>query len=266
MTENFLKTKNGVEIYYKFFPNPGPTLVLIHGGSGSSASWNFQVEALNQAGYQLVVPDLRGHGQSSRGDNLDFFSVDNNVQDLNEILTKEKVEKTILVGHSFGGQIAQRFYQLFPDKVERLILISCKFEETRSKLILGPMEFFLKLVFLVGGKGKPTTEYPDYTQHIQTADFNPFRLLADIKVCSLKTYAGTLIVGNNFDNKHFRDIKIPTLIIHGKNDIIFPHDVMEKIAAEIDNFDFVTVHTNHVILINKPEEVNQAIIKFLKEN
>jgi lipase len=68
-------------------------------------------------GYQIVAPDLRGHGRSTRSGP---FSVEQHVADLVPILDELGAETTIL-GHSFGGRIAWEIARVAPDKVARLV-------------------------------------------------------------------------------------------------------------------------------------------------
>lgn len=265
MEEKTISSFDGTNIFYKIVRQKGPFLVLLHGGSGSNHSWLFQEPELVKQGYSLIIPDMRGHGRSSRGKSLDFFEVENCCQDIKIILKEEKIEKATVIGHSLGGQIAQKFYTQYSENVDSLILISSKIVESRSKIWSKLMNWVFYFVFYLPFYGKSNSNYPDYNKFTQTADLNPVRIISDIRCCSLKTYAATLIVGNNLENPDYRSIKVPTLVLHGKEDLILPHNIMEKISSEMTNFSFVSLSTNHITLLNRPAEINQKMLSFLSK-
>jgi pimeloyl-ACP methyl ester carboxylesterase len=264
MDEKTIDSFDGTKIFYRIKRQKGPFLVLLHGGSGSSGSWLFQKTFLEEKDFSLIIPDLRGHGLSARGEDLSFFAVDRFAQDIKAILDKEQLDRVVLVGHSLGGQIAQKFYQLYPEKVEALVLISTKIVGERSKLLLASINLVMRLIFTFSGAGKPNNHYTDYSRFTHTADLNPFRILSDISCCSFKTYAATIIVGNSFENKAYKEIKVKSLLIHGKKDMILPYREVQKIADEMKNFELALLPTNHITLFNTPEEVNQLIGSFLQ--
>jgi pimeloyl-ACP methyl ester carboxylesterase len=99
----------------------GPPIVLIHGMLNSSSHW--QSVALNLAGeYTVIAPDLIGHGDSAapRGD----YSLGAHASSIRDLLAALGVERATIVGHSLGGGVAMQFYYQFPQRVERLVLVS----------------------------------------------------------------------------------------------------------------------------------------------
>jgi pimeloyl-ACP methyl ester carboxylesterase len=99
----------------------GPALLFIHGLTGSQSSWAHLVDALNQD-HRVVAPDLFGHGASAKmmGD----YSLGAHAATLRDLLDVLGIDRVTLVGHSFGGGIAMQFCYLFPERVERLVLVS----------------------------------------------------------------------------------------------------------------------------------------------
>jgi pimeloyl-ACP methyl ester carboxylesterase len=99
----------------------GPNVVLIHGMVNSSRHW--QEVALRLAGkYRVIAPDLIGHGDSAtpRGD----YSLGAHAATIRDLLTTIGVERATIVGHSLGGGVAMQFFYQFPQRTERLALIS----------------------------------------------------------------------------------------------------------------------------------------------
>jgi pimeloyl-ACP methyl ester carboxylesterase len=99
----------------------GPPVVLIHGMLNSSSHW--QAVALNLAAeYTVIAPDLIGHGDSAgpRGD----YSLGAHAASIRDLLAAVGIDRATLVGHSLGGGVAMQFFYQFPQRVERLVLIS----------------------------------------------------------------------------------------------------------------------------------------------
>jgi len=99
----------------------GPVLVLIHGMAGSSATWRSVIPALAEH-FTVVAPDLVGHGESAkpRGD----YSLGAFASGVRDLLLALGHERATLVGQSFGGGVAMQFAYQFPDRAERLVLVS----------------------------------------------------------------------------------------------------------------------------------------------
>jgi pimeloyl-ACP methyl ester carboxylesterase len=99
----------------------GPPVVLIHGMLNSSSHW--RSVALSLAGdYTVIAPDLIGHGDSAapRGD----YSLGAHAASIRDLLAAIGIERASIVGHSLGGGVAMQFFYQFPQRTERLVLIS----------------------------------------------------------------------------------------------------------------------------------------------
>jgi pimeloyl-ACP methyl ester carboxylesterase len=99
----------------------GPPLVLVHGMLNSSRHW--QQVALRLADrYTVIAPDLIGHGDSAapRGD----YSLGAHAASIRDLLAAIGVDRATIVGHSLGGGVAMQFFYQFPQRVERLVLVS----------------------------------------------------------------------------------------------------------------------------------------------
>ena len=99
----------------------GPPVVLIHGMLNSSSHW--RSVALDLAGeHTVIAPDLIGHGDSAapRGD----YSLGAHAASIRDLLAAVGIDRATLVGHSLGGGVAMQFFYQFPQRVERLALVS----------------------------------------------------------------------------------------------------------------------------------------------
>jgi pimeloyl-ACP methyl ester carboxylesterase len=99
----------------------GPVLLLLHGIANSSATWEGVAPRLAEH-FTLIAPDLLGHGESAtpRGD----YSLGAHASGVRDVLTALGIERVTVVGHSLGGGIAMQFAYQFPERCERLVLVS----------------------------------------------------------------------------------------------------------------------------------------------
>src|SRR5438045_5528790 len=99
----------------------GPPVVLIHGMVNSSRHWE-QVALQLADRYTVIAPDLIGHGDSAavRGD----YSIGAHATSIRDMLAVIGIERATIVGHSLGGGVAMQFFYQFPQRTERLVLVS----------------------------------------------------------------------------------------------------------------------------------------------
>src|SRR6059058_4842519 len=99
----------------------GPPVVLIHGMVNSSRHWE-QVALRLADRYTVIAPDLIGHGDSAtpRGD----YSLGAHAAVIRDLLAAIGIGSATIVGHSLGGGVAMQFFYQFPQRTERLALIS----------------------------------------------------------------------------------------------------------------------------------------------
>jgi pimeloyl-ACP methyl ester carboxylesterase len=99
----------------------GPAVVLIHGMAGSSQTWEPLVPALSRHA-TAIAPDLLGHGTSAkpRGD----YSLGALASSVRDVMVALGHEHATIVGHSLGGGVAMQFAYQFPERCDRLVLVS----------------------------------------------------------------------------------------------------------------------------------------------
>jgi pimeloyl-ACP methyl ester carboxylesterase len=111
---------HGHRVIYRI-AGEGPPVVLIHGMINSSRHW--EKVALRLAKHHTVIaPDLLGHGDSAtpRGD----YSLGAHAASIRDLLVAIGVDKATIVGHSLGGGVAMQYLWQFPQRVERIVLVS----------------------------------------------------------------------------------------------------------------------------------------------
>jgi pimeloyl-ACP methyl ester carboxylesterase len=113
--------RDGVEIYYEVYGS-GPTLLLTHGYSLTSAMWHGQIASLSER-HKLVLWDMRGHGQSDYPDDPAAYSETLTVADMAALLDKVGADSAIVGGLSLGGYMSLAFYRAHPERVRALLII-----------------------------------------------------------------------------------------------------------------------------------------------
>ena len=99
----------------------GPLLVLVHGITSTSATWEAIMPRLAERGFSVLAPDLLGHGESAkpRGD----YSLGAYASGVRDLMVALGHERATFVGHSLGGGVAMQLAYQFPERCERLVLV-----------------------------------------------------------------------------------------------------------------------------------------------
>ncbi|WP_040320192.1 alpha/beta fold hydrolase [Aeromicrobium marinum] len=99
----------------------GPALLLVHGLACDSSTWDEVIAPLAEH-FTVIAPDLLGHGESDKPDA--DYSLGGYANAMRDLLTILGVDKVTVIGHSFGGGVAMQFAYQFPERTERVVLVS----------------------------------------------------------------------------------------------------------------------------------------------
>ncbi|HEY2428335.1 MAG TPA: alpha/beta hydrolase [Acidimicrobiales bacterium] len=113
----------GVGIEYDVTGQGRPVL-LLHGFPDTGRLWRNQVPALAEAGYQVIVPDLRGYGRSDKPNDVDAYNMLMLAGDAAAVLDDAGVERAHVVGHDWGAALAWTLGAFVPDRVDHLVALS----------------------------------------------------------------------------------------------------------------------------------------------
>ena len=211
------------------------TLVFVHGVCGSSSAW-WEFEKRLTDKYNILTYDIRGHGKSKRFTEYDDYKIENFGSDLYELVNFLNIEKFVIISHSFGSFIALDFIEKHSEYLKAAIFLSPNYNaylipEVRTA------KPFINLLSKIKFPIRTTKErrHLDYlVNYPNSGDFNIRRTIADISNTSLRVYLYCVKQLYSFDGEEILGkINFPTLIIHGKEDTIFPIKYGELMASKI---------------------------------
>jgi len=113
--------RSGIKIYYEVHGTSGPTVLLSHGYSATSAMWTGQVDALC-ASHRLITWDMRGHGDSDSPDDATAYSEVLTMADMAALLDAVDAPTAVIGGLSLGGYMSLAFQVAYPQRVKALML------------------------------------------------------------------------------------------------------------------------------------------------
>ena len=258
------ETVNGLSVFIEGNSKSKP-IIFVHGFPYDHTMWKAQIEELSE-NYFCVAYDIRGLGESPANDGQ--FTMESFVDDLALIIDELKLDKPILCGLSMGGYIALRALEKFEEKLSAVILCDTRSEADNNEGKL-KRAAAIKRINTEGlapfAKDFITNCYGDYYKQHHKEEFeNRITKSSAFNPIGVK---GSLLamLGRNDTTEYLNKIKIPALVICGENDALTPPPVMKAMADKINVAEFVVIkNSGHMSPIENPEEVNDAIEKFLK--
>ncbi len=265
----------GHTIFY-IVKGEGEPLILIHGYGAAMWVWEKQIEILSRS-YRVYALDLIGHGFSDRPKIA--YSPEAYIQFLKDFMDGVGIERATLIGNSMGGGIAWGMAGLFPERVEKLVLINCvppdvldqvRNDSFRTLVAIKDIPFLPYLVFVSRSRNSVKWILQECVSNIKL--ITPEVLNRQYQLSRIKgtTWALYSTFKNAKDAPKLRDrlshIDHPTLLIWGERDLIFPPSVGENLHQAIRGSKFQVIEkSGHIPMWETPDEVNQAIVSFLKE-
>lgn len=114
---------NGVGIEYEV-TGEGRPVILLHGFPDSGRLWRNQVPALADAGFRVIVPDLRGFGASAKPAEVRAYALTELIGDVVAVLGAAGVERAHVVGHDWGAALSWAIATFAPERVDHLVALS----------------------------------------------------------------------------------------------------------------------------------------------
>jgi pimeloyl-ACP methyl ester carboxylesterase len=257
-------------IYYRnnIFEPGRPTLVFVHGLTGSSSAW-LRYEEKFKDDFNLLMFDLRGHGTSVKPTKMQDYELKEFTADLHEIVVSLAIKKFIFVSHSFGTVTALDYIRTYPEEIQASVFLNPVLDSRRIRLarLIRPLlrlaASFMSIVPFSGGRGI----HIDYSKFYRTGDWNVFRMAADIPNTSFHVYFYCLAYISSFASADFiYEADFPILIIHGSKDTVVPvHNSIEAVA-HMKRYELVILpDAAHITVLNDFEDVSEEIFQFARK-
>lgn len=260
----FFQTSDGKTIYYETHgKKEHPAIVLLHGIGADHEMWEPQIKKYPELGLYVIVPDMRGHGQSAK---VDHLALSDWSRDIYELLHTLEVDSCILAGVSMGGVIAQQFAVEHPEKLQKLILCDTFGElKTFSEKLSGAAQLlgfkiFQKFSKDALAKTMSSAYKAPYAQQAKNYFYSACQK-ADLAQLILARRAINRI--NILDQ--LKQLKVPSLVMVGSTPGKIMIDANKKIADSLKGSKFVilddSMDPSNLI---QPEAFDREVLHFIK--
>ena len=265
----YIKLSDGVT-HYKFVGDKNAQLVvLVHGGTVPSWTWDNQASFLVKAGYRVLTYDKFGRGYSDRPDVI--YNKELYQRQLYELIEKLDISQAFhLIGISLGGATAAKFAAKNPKRVGKLILISpvisnFKINPVFSVPILGEiMAYTVGIKVIVNRFNSLYGNKPDLKKYqnlyFEQTTIKGFRssLLSMLRNDALGDYSS--------DYKKLGLLNKKILLLWGIDDTEITKIMIDDIHEFIPNIEFIPVmNAGHGIIVQQADKVNGLLLNFLQQ-
>jgi 3-oxoadipate enol-lactonase len=242
------------------------TVFLLHGGYGSKDYWRPQIETLVSSGYRVVAWDAPGYGISPLPDR---FSIESLAEACVRLIDKVGTGHNVVFGHSMGGLIAPKIWELAPDRVHGLVLSA-----TLASLQQGGKDFaddFLekRLAPLEGLTTLAAAATPLVKSMFAPGASGPLaELVIDVAATTpVPTFRAAMYAIQAWDGTPLLPrLRVPTLCIAGRHDPVGKPAEMQKMALAIAGAQFSVIeNAGHYAWAEQPEAFNRVLLDFLNQ-
>ena len=123
-----VRSHDGTELHVSETGDPGaPALVLLHGFPELGYSWRHQIPVLAEAGFRVIVPDMRGYGLSDAPADVEAYATDSLAGDVLSLLDDAGVEQGVVIGHDWGADVAWKTAWMHPSRIAAVAGLSVPF-------------------------------------------------------------------------------------------------------------------------------------------
>lgn len=299
--EVYIET-NGIKLHTVLIGS-GKPLILLHGFPDFWYGWKNIMLGLKDQ-YRLIVPDMRGYNLSDKPEGRENYTLELLINDIKGLGESLNLGKFYLAGHDWGGPIAWAFAGMFPELLEKLILIN------------GPHPLIIRDLIAKDDDQRKASSYifeflkPDSANNLMD---NDFQILKAVLNMDFQNLAG-LLRGSGIDDisempkrektlskfdeekyveawsqpgainaglDYYRasvteqligtvwsgEINVPTLVIHGMKDVALTPKILNGLEDYVKDLKIVKIEdASHWVMVDAPDLVNSSIRKFIEED
>ncbi|XP_072834106.2 protein ABHD8 [Pogona vitticeps] len=239
-------------------------LFFLHGVGGSLDIWKEQLDFFAKLGYEVVAPDLAGHGASSAPQIAAAYTFYALAEDMRAIFKRYAKKRNILVGHSYGVSFCTFLAHEYPDLVHKVIMINgggpTALEPSLCSIfnmptcVLRCLSPCLAWSFLKAGFARQGAKEK--------------QLLKEGNAFNVSSFVLRAMMGGQYwpegDEVYHAELTVPVLLVHGMHDKFVPVEEDQRMA-EILLIAFLKVidEGSHMVMLECPETVNTLLHEFL---
>lgn len=268
----------------------GDLILFLHGFPYFSESWFKLLDVFGEH-YHAVAPDNRGYGYTDKPDDVSDYKIEKLVSDVEQLMTQLSPDKkVILVGHDWGASLAWAVGQLYPERVEKLIIINgvpsnaflkvlqeSKQQRERSKYVESLNGWMAKMMFAVRGpeliwKGVARLHENGHVNDQFKQAFLTAWQQPDAAQSAVNWYAANFPPFDQIQQADYwpsenARITVPSLLIWSKEDPAFTSDAFNAIPQYVDDLTVKVIDTqSHVPFIDHSESVINFMQDFIRGN
>ena len=275
----FIRTKEGVEIFFKDWgPRDAQPIVFHHGWPLSADDWDNQMLFFLANGYRVVAHDRRGHGRSTQvatGNDMDHYAAD-----ASAVVEYLDLRNTIHIGHSTGGGEVARYVARYGQpqgRVAKMVLVSSVpplmlkteenpggapisvFDGLRKALADNRSQFYIDL---------PTGPFYGFNRpgaKISQGVINNW-WRQGMMGGALAQYEGIKAFSETDQTEDLKAIKVPTLVTQGDDDQIVPYAAASEVQAKLIKNSTLKIYPGypHGMLTTHADVINPDLLAFIK--
>ena len=273
---SFVKTKDGVEIFYKDW-GEGQPIVFSHGWPLSGDDWDNQMLFFLKHGYRVIAHDRRGHGRSSQpweGNDMNTYA-----DDLATLVEKLDLKNAIHVGHSTGGgEVARYIGRHGTKRVAKAVLISAVpplmlktpsnpagtpievFDQIRKSILTDRAQYWKDFSAPFYGANRPGAKV---SQGLRDS-FWLQGMMAGLKA----EYDCVKAFSETDQTEDLKKFDVPTLILHGDDDQIVPIGASALLSSKIVKGSTLKVIRGapHGMVSTLKNQINEELLTFFKQS
>lgn len=282
--EGFIKANNA-ELFYRIF-GQGEPIIVIHGGPGLSQDYLLPEMAKLAENNLVIFYDQRGSGLSTGEINSDSMQIGIFLDDLEAVRKFFGYKSVTILGHSWGGFLAMHYAIRHPESIHKLILLNSVpgsaeeyslFEQEYMKRLNPNLD---ELTAIKESKefieGNPATVEKYYRIIFEGAFYNSEKIhllnlcmssQASINLSKVNEVFEQTVFSKPFNlHDQLKQVRIPTLIVHGDYDTIPPSTAL-KLHESIQASKYILIkNCGHFPYIETPDELFMHLNHFLKAN
>jgi pimeloyl-ACP methyl ester carboxylesterase len=244
----------------------GRPVVLIHGFPLSDEMYEYQYEALAKAGFRAIGITMRGFGHSDKPG--EGYNYDTYADDIKAVLDQLHVDNVVLGGFSMGGAIVIHYMSRHHGAhVSKLALFAAA-----APCWTKPPSFFSKEdingLIALNSANRPALYDAFGQKFTATSTSLPAGIGAWLGVINLQASGFAveqmlITLREDDETENLKAVKVPTLILQGRNDHIVSYQMAEQLNKAIPNSKLVPFEkSGHALFVEEPDNFNKALIEF----